>query len=196
MWPDVVLGVYVAAFSVGTISHVLDIFRWGIRPHNQYHWTFNLFWTSLALFDPVAIVLVLRRQRAGLLLAGLIMILDVAVNVTAGLHEYLGTGRFLMWGLYTQVPFAIFLLATAPSLWNAFGRDGPPSNDMQRTTLAQAMEPRRDHRSHGVQSFVTTVTEADDEREAGSLRVAAADHRSPLSVASELRSANDEGSGE
>jgi hypothetical protein len=123
VWPHVVLGIYVVAFAVGTISHVLDILRWGIRPHNQYHWAFNLFWTSLAVFDPLAIVLLLRRRRAGLLLAGFIMILDVAVNVTAGLDEYLGTGRFLMWGLYTQVPFALFLLATAPSLWNVFERD-------------------------------------------------------------------------
>jgi hypothetical protein len=141
--PDLVLGVYVVAFSVGTISHVVDIFRWGIRPHNQYHWAFNLFWTSLTLFDPLATVFLLRRRRAGLLLAGLIMILDVAMNVTAGLHEYLGTGRFLMWGLYTQVPFALFLLATAPSLWKAFARGAPPNNEMQRTRPAQAMEPRR-----------------------------------------------------
>jgi hypothetical protein len=71
------------------------------------------------------------------------MVLDVAMNVTAGVHEYLSTGRFLMWGLYTQVPFALFLLATAPSLWSAFGRGEPPNDELQRTRPAQAMEPRR-----------------------------------------------------
>jgi hypothetical protein len=138
-----ILAVYVVAFAVGTISHVVDIFHWGILPHNQYHWVFNMLWTSLTLFDPLTIVLLLRRQRAGVLLAGLIMVLDVAVNVTAGLHEYFATGRFLMWGLYTQVPFALFLLATAASMWSAFGSDEPPNNEMQRTRPAQAMEPRR-----------------------------------------------------
>jgi hypothetical protein len=48
------------------------------------------------------------------------MVLDVAVNSAAGLREYFATGRFLMWGLLTQVPFALFLLATAPALWERF----------------------------------------------------------------------------
>jgi hypothetical protein len=69
------------------------------------------------------------------------MVLDVAVNLTAGLHEYFATGRFLMWGLYTQVPFALFVLATAPTLWSAFGAGEAPNDEMPRTK--QAMEPRR-----------------------------------------------------
>jgi hypothetical protein len=114
---------YVFAFAVGTTSHLVDILRSGLLPHNRYHWGLNLFWTSLAFFDPLAIVLLLRRARAGILLACLIMFLDVAVNLAAGVHEYFATGRFLMWGLYTQVPFALFILATASSLWSAFGAD-------------------------------------------------------------------------
>src|SRR2546428_1694148 len=112
--PDLIPAVYVVAFTVGTVTHVADVLRWGILPRNQYHLTFNIFWTSLTLFDPLAIVLLLRHQRSGVLLGGLIMVLDVAVNSAAGLHEYFATGRFLMWGLFTQMPFAVFLLATAP----------------------------------------------------------------------------------
>jgi hypothetical protein len=119
MRPEVILAVYVGAFAVGTVSHLADILRWGILPRNQYHLAFNMFWTSLTLFDPLAIVLLLRRRRAGILLGGLIMVLDVAVNLAAGFHEYFATGRFVMWGLLTQVPFALFVLATAPSLWSA-----------------------------------------------------------------------------
>jgi hypothetical protein len=123
-----VLAVYVLGFAAGTTSHVVDILRSGLLPHNRYHWGVNLFWTSLAFFDPLAIVLLLRRARAGILLAGMIMLLDVAVNLAAGVHEYVATGQFRMWGLYTQVPFAVFILATAPSLWNAFGADPPPNS--------------------------------------------------------------------
>jgi hypothetical protein len=133
---DLVLVLYLVAFAVGTLSHVLDIFRWGLLAHNRYHWAFNLFWTSLTLLDPLVIVLLLCRQRAGILLASAIMLLDVGVNLTAGLREYIAEGRFLMWGLYTQVPFALFVLATAPSLWSVFGRDEPPNNEMQRTKPA------------------------------------------------------------
>jgi hypothetical protein len=118
---DSVLALYVLAFAVGTTSHFVDILRAGFLPHNRYHWSVNLFWTSLTFLDPLAIVLLLRRARAGILLAGLIMSLDVAVNLAAGVYEYLATGRFLMWGLYTQVPFALFILATAPSLWRDVG---------------------------------------------------------------------------
>jgi hypothetical protein len=141
--PDLILAVYVVAFSVGTIAHVADILRWGILPRNQYHWAVNMFWTSLTVFDPLAIVLLLRRQRSGVLLGGLIMVLDVAVNVAAGLHEYFATGRFLMLGLLTQIPFALFLLATAPSLWSAFEGEEQPNREMQRTRPKQALESRR-----------------------------------------------------
>jgi len=133
-----VLALYVLAFAVGTTSHVVDILRWGFFPHNRYHWSLNLFWTSLAFFDPLAIVLLLRRAKAGILLAGLIMFLDVAVNLAAGVHEYLATGRFLMWGLYTQVPFALFILATASSLWSAFGAS---RRTMQRTQGQDGASP-------------------------------------------------------
>ena len=140
---ELIRAVYVVAFTVGTVTHVADIPRWGILPRNQYHLAVNVFWTSITLFDPLAIVLLLRRQRSGILLGGLIMVLDVAVNMAAGLHEYFGTGRFLMWGLLTQIPFALFLLATAPSLWSAFGYEEPPNNKMQRTRPPPAMESRR-----------------------------------------------------
>ena len=130
---DSVLAIYVFAFTVGTISHVVDILRSGFLPHNRYHWSLNLFWTSLTFLDPLAIVLLLLRAKAGILLAGLIMFLDVAVNLAAGVHEYLATGRFRMWGLYTQVPFAVFILATASSLWSAFGADQPPNTEIRRT---------------------------------------------------------------
>ena len=141
--PDVILAVYVVAFTVGAVTHVADIVRWGILPRNQYHVAFNMFWTSLALFDPLAIVLLLRRQRSGILLGGLIIVLDVAVNVAAGVHEYVASGQFLMWGLLTQIPFALFLLVTAPSLWSAFGGEEPPNNEMRRTRPAPATKSRR-----------------------------------------------------
>jgi hypothetical protein len=60
------------------------------------------------------------------------MVLDVAVNLAAGLHEYLGTGLFRMWGLSTQVPFAVFLFATVPSLWSAFGDSTPAASAPSR----------------------------------------------------------------
>jgi hypothetical protein len=113
--PERILAVYVIAFAVGTVSHVVDLLRGGLVPHKQHPLAFNVFWSSLTLFDPLAIVLLLRRQRAGLVLAGLIMVLDVAVNSAAGLREYFATGRFLMWGLLTQVPFAVPAGTTAPA---------------------------------------------------------------------------------
>ena len=140
--PDLILVVYVVAFSVGTMTHVADILRWGILPRNQYHVAFNMFWSSLTL-DPLAIVLLLRRQRSGVLLGGPIMVLDVTVNVAAGLHEYFATGRFLMWGLFTQIPFALFLLATAPSLWSAFVREGAPASAASLRSPARPAPGRR-----------------------------------------------------
>jgi hypothetical protein len=48
----------------------------------------------------------LWRRRAGVVLAVVIMLADVAVNLSVGLGEYARSGRFTFWGLYTQVPVA------------------------------------------------------------------------------------------
>jgi len=71
---------YVTAFAVATICHLFDIARGGWLPYTKYALGLNVFWTSLTFLDPLAIVLLLKRRRAGVCLALLIITVDVVVN--------------------------------------------------------------------------------------------------------------------
>jgi hypothetical protein len=112
-----ILLVYVCAFAVGTACHLLDIARGGWLPYRQYSAGLNAFWTSLTFLDPLAILLLIYRMRAGLCLALLIITVDILVNLTVGVSEFLQAGRFTFWGLYTQIPVGVFMWATAPTMW-------------------------------------------------------------------------------
>jgi hypothetical protein len=57
------------------------------------------------------------RRRAGLCLALLIISVDIAVNLTVGVGEFIQSGRFTFWGLYTQIPIGVFMWLTAPMVW-------------------------------------------------------------------------------
>jgi hypothetical protein len=118
--------VYVGAFAVATICHVLDIVRGGWLPYTKYALGLNVFWTSLTFLDPVAIVLLVKRRRVGLVLALLIISVDVAVNLSVGIGELVRTGHFRLWGLSTQIPVGVFMWWTAPTVWAA---EAYPSRD-------------------------------------------------------------------
>jgi hypothetical protein len=111
--------VYVSAFAVATLCHVFDIVRGGWLPYTQYALGLNVFWTSLTFLDPLAIALLLHRRRKGLCLALLIITVDVAVNLTVGIGEFIQSGRFTFWGLATQIPVGVFMWWTAPRVWAA-----------------------------------------------------------------------------
>jgi hypothetical protein len=116
---DHAISIYVFAFAVATLCHLFDIARGGWLPYTKYAFGLNVFWTSLTFLDPLAIVLLLKRRRAGLGLALAIITADVAVNLTVGLWEFVRSGRFTFWGLVTQIPVGVFMWWTAPKLWAA-----------------------------------------------------------------------------
>ena len=113
----VVVLAYVIAFAVATICHLLDIGRGGWLPYTKYAFGLNVFWTSLTILDPLAIALLLYRRRVGLCLALLIITVDVAVNLTVGIAEFIQSGLFTFWGLATQIPVGVFMWWTAPGVW-------------------------------------------------------------------------------
>lgn len=74
----------------------------------------NVYWTALAVLDPLAAVLLIRARRAGLALALAIMVSDVAVNS----YALYGLGLpFAVWALQLQTLFFGFLLGAAGFLW-------------------------------------------------------------------------------
>jgi hypothetical protein len=130
-----VVAVYAAALLIGTYTHLTDLFTHGLRPHAEFapRWL-DLYWTSLAVLDPLALFLVVRaavrgRGTGGVWLVCGVMVTDLAANAYAvygPLHsrvqEQPGLQRLLLFGLFVAV--------TAPCLHREFRsrvRPSPPN---------------------------------------------------------------------
>jgi len=111
----IALTVYVACFAIGTISHALDFWVLGLRPYSWGPPLLEAFWSSLVLLDPaVAGLLLFGKRRAGLVLAAIIMVCDVAANSYA--FFVLGIEGFAV-ALPLQAAFLGYVLGSIGFLW-------------------------------------------------------------------------------
>jgi hypothetical protein len=109
------LGVYAACFTIGTISHALDFVALGLRPYCWAPPLLEAFWSSLVVLDAAAAALLLSgKRRAGLALAAVIMVCDVAANGYA--FFVLGIEGFAV-ALPLQAAFLGFVLGSIGFLW-------------------------------------------------------------------------------
>lgn len=65
---------------VGASAHVTDLLSHGLHPYDWAPGWLNLHWSSLALFDALAAVFLIRGKRRGTDLACVIMATDLAAN--------------------------------------------------------------------------------------------------------------------
>ncbi|MEO0499933.1 MAG: hypothetical protein AAF205_05155 [Pseudomonadota bacterium] len=103
-------------FAIGTAFHIVDVATHGWLPYRAAPPAINAFWTSLTLFDPLAILLLWWRPRYGLILAHVIMIADVLINAYASIaiwHIPLVENGALL----AQFLFLVFLAVTARFVW-------------------------------------------------------------------------------
>ena len=128
----VVRFVWMAGFAVGTTTHTLDLVLGGADVYADFRPETRLFWVSLTLIDPLAVVLLALYRRAGVALGVLIMLADVAVNWTV----FATVDGFGLPGLINQSLFCGFVLLTARPLWRAFSSRtrAPRPNAPDRTT--------------------------------------------------------------
>ena len=111
----IALGVYVACFTIGTISHALDFVALGLRPYSWGPPLLEAFWSSLVVLDATAAALLLSgKRRARLALAAVIMVCDVAANGYA--FFVLGIEGFAV-ALPLQAAFLGFVLGSIGFLW-------------------------------------------------------------------------------
>lgn len=98
---------------VGASAHVTDFLRHGLHPYGWAPGWLNLYWTSLALFDTLAAMFLIRGKRLGTDLACVIMATDLAANWYAAYgiqHSSLAAQP----GLQRLTVFAAFVLGTTP----------------------------------------------------------------------------------
>lgn len=111
----IAIGIYIACFAIGTLSHALDFWALGLRPYSWGPPLLEAFWSSLVVLDFAVVALLLRGQRAwGLALAAIIMVSDVAANSYASF--ILGIEGFEV-ALPLQASFLGFVLGSIGFLW-------------------------------------------------------------------------------
>ena len=126
-----VVAAWIAGFCIGTTFHVIELLVQGFDVYANVPVRVRVFWVSLTVIDPLVVVLLLMRARAGIWLACIVMVVDVAVNWSVALSIPGATGP----GLITQPLFLLFLLGTAPLLWRSFqapDRIGPQKSGAGR----------------------------------------------------------------
>lgn len=112
-----IITIYFVGFTVGTISHTVDVINFGFLGYSFAPFVLNVFWTALLVLDPLVIFLFFFRYRYAILLAVIIMIFDILINLSYGLYT-LNTGtKSILWGLITQFPFGCFVFLTAKPLF-------------------------------------------------------------------------------
>ncbi|MEU7022601.1 hypothetical protein ABZ990_18340 [Streptomyces sp. NPDC046203] len=118
-----VVGVWVAGLLIGTVTHVGDLLSHGLFPHASFapKWL-NLYWSALAVLDPLTAVLLLRGRRVGADLLVVVMATDLAANLYA-VYGPLGSSVGEQGGLQRLLAFGLFVFATAP--WVRGGLRGP-----------------------------------------------------------------------
>jgi len=112
-----IFAVYIFGFAYGTRNHIVDILADGWLGYDFVPFPINLYWTLLTFFDPLAIVLLLSCPFAGIILSGLIMASDIAINTGVTVYFYYQTGIFSPDRLPLQIAFGIFVFLTSPIVW-------------------------------------------------------------------------------
>ncbi|MFD7256716.1 hypothetical protein [Streptomyces sp. NPDC059874] len=95
------------------VAHITDLLRHGLNPYAWAPTRLNLYWSSLALFDPLAAALLIGGKRRGADLACAVMATDIVANRYA-IHGIQHSGLLAQPGLQRLTAFAVLVLGTAP----------------------------------------------------------------------------------
>ncbi|WP_256074345.1 hypothetical protein [Streptomyces sp. PpalLS-921] len=106
-------GIAAVLLFIGASAHVTDLLRHGLHPYDWAPWWLNLYWSSLALFDTLAAVLLIRGKRQGIDLACVIVATDLAANWYAA-YGIQDSNLVAQPGLQRLAVFAALVLGTAP----------------------------------------------------------------------------------
>ncbi|WP_435188697.1 hypothetical protein [Streptomyces sp. bgisy126] len=98
---------------VGASAHVTDLLRHGLHPYDWAPDWLNLYWSSLALFDVLAAVFLIRGRRLGTDLACAVVSTDLAANWYA-VYGIQHSDLAAQPGLQRLTAFTVLVLATAP----------------------------------------------------------------------------------
>ena len=125
------LALYIAGFAEGTGDHLRWMAHGGIHAYagSYPQVPIQMFFVSLIVLDPLAVVLVGSVRREGIWLAVAIMALDTAANWIGNWSRIaVAPTRLLETGLWVITAFGVLVLASAPALLRLIrpARDAAP----------------------------------------------------------------------
>jgi hypothetical protein len=110
-----VWSIWIAAFALSTYTHLWWVLHAGLIPHPDASRWANLYWPSLTVLDPLAILLIVAgRARAAIVLVLSIMISNVIINSCASFE--LNLSGFEV-SLPMQTAFFGFVAGSSLYLW-------------------------------------------------------------------------------
>jgi len=122
VWARWVLAVYIIGFTDGTGAHIRDLARGGFHAYSGFPYVpLRVFFISLVVLDPLIVVLCALVRPAGIWLAAVVMVLDVAANTSGNWSRVSRDPAWLVRpaGLLVLIVFGAFVLATAPAMLRA-----------------------------------------------------------------------------
>jgi hypothetical protein len=112
--------IYALCLAGATINHVRAVLDRGWFP-DQLAPATALYWSGLTFADPLAVVLLFLRPRAGIALTGIIILSNVAHNLwflaAHPLKPSLGEDVIASPFMLSQIAFLLFVAVTAPIAW-------------------------------------------------------------------------------
>lgn len=113
LWARWVLAVYLIGFLEGACVHLLDVLRGGFHAYAAFpEVSLQVFFVSLAILDPLVVVLVGLVRREGVWLASAVMVMDVSANWWGNRHWLQDDPARLLW-LSPITFFGLFVVASA-----------------------------------------------------------------------------------
>ncbi|WP_234442305.1 hypothetical protein [Streptomyces sp. NRRL S-1448] len=108
------VAVYVVVLVfVGATSHIADLVRSGLHPYSWAPDWLNLYWSSLAVFDSLAALLLVGGRKAGVDLTCVVMATDLMANWHAA-YGIQHSDFLAQPGLQRLTAFTLLVLATGP----------------------------------------------------------------------------------
>ncbi|MFH6564859.1 hypothetical protein [Pseudomonas kulmbachensis] len=108
---------FACCLLIATANHIRADFQHGLLWDYGYgdsaYWASRVFWGALTFFDPLAVLLLFKKPRMGIILTVVIILADVAHNT-----YYVALNKQWLEPFYlSQVAFLIAVVLLSPIVW-------------------------------------------------------------------------------
>ncbi|WP_375757786.1 hypothetical protein [Corallococcus exercitus] len=133
-WPNrLILAVWFVCFSVGSLIHILTVAKFGLfanDPADPLPMGFVVVNELFTVLNPLTILLLIFKRRAGIVSALGVVALVFALNIALMVWFWVAKQHLHTVWLYLNGTMGVFMAATARRLWRA----APPAGELPPVT--------------------------------------------------------------